>query len=176
MVAWEDRRVTDLAFVRASDDRRAYDLEGVGRLRLGSWWRRDATITGADGREWQARRVGWGRRAVATDGAGTEVAAFEPKGGLARGGRLGTAAGRSYELRPSSVWKERYALVDGGTEVAAIEASGWGGRRPVRVSLPEGRAPDAMVLLLAGWLVKTFADDAGATAGASAATTSAAVS
>jgi YD repeat-containing protein len=162
--------MTELAFTRDPADRRAYVVDGYGSLRLAGRWRRDAVATAPDGRTWTLRRVGFGRRAEATDATGAAVAWFAPAGLLGRGGRL-AVGDREYTLRPSSLWRERYALADGDTELAAFEASGWGGKRPVKVAV---QAPvDPLVLLTAGWLVKTFADDSAAS---SAGATTAAVS
>jgi hypothetical protein len=155
--------MADLAFTRLPGDRRTYVLEGYGRLRFGSWWQRGGLATAADGRSWQLKRAGWGRRAVATDAAGTEAARFEPKR-LGRGGRVLVAGGGEYDLRPSSMWRERYALCEGDQEIATFEASGWGRRRPVKVETADGSAPDPLLVLFTGWLVKTLGDDSSSAA------------
>src|SRR4051794_32890134 len=95
---------------------------------------------------------------------GSEAARFVPVV-LGRGGRVVLARGGEFGLRPSSIWRERYALLDGEHELATFECSTWGGKRPVRVTVTDGAAPEPLVMLFAGWLVKKFGDDAGAAAG-----------
>jgi hypothetical protein len=161
--------VADLAFTRVPDQRRTYALPGYGTLEFGAWWQRATAARADDGREWSLRRAGWGRRAVATDATGTEVARFHPER-LGRGGRMVIGGDLEYRLRPSSMWRERYALCEEDEEIATFEASGWGGRRPVKVTIAEDASADPLVLLFTGWLVKTFSDDASAAAGSTAAT------
>ena len=92
--------------------------------------------------------------------------------GWKRGGPLWWD-GRALALEPSSAWRERYALVEGDRELALLEGKGWG-RRPVRIRLDD-TAIDPALLLFAAYVVRALAEDAGSTAGATAATTSASV-
>jgi hypothetical protein len=159
-----------LALTRVPGERRTYALEGAGRIALHGPFRRSATAEGADGTRWELARRGFGQRAEATDAAGATAATYAPRGLLRRGGTV-TARGRELALRPSSAWRERYALADGNRELATFDGKGWG-KRPVEVVLPDGAEwPDPMLLLFTAYVVKGLAEDAAGAAGASAATT-----
>ncbi len=160
--------VPELALTRSPDDRRTYLLDGVGSVRVGGWLGGPGVIDVA-GERWEVRRRGlWRRVTEVEDARGAVVGRFGPQG-WRRGGPLGWM-GRKLALRPSSAWRERYALVEDGMELAALEGKGWG-RRPVRIAVDDLAAVDPALLLFAALVVRALAEDAG---GASAATTSAA--
>ena len=166
-----DRPLIDLELVRRPDDRRAYDLGDVGSLRVTGFWSRRATAT-AGPRTWELARTSlWTTASAAADEAGAETGAFVPRT-LRRGGTL-TWQGRSYELRPASSFRERYALVEDGLERAVFEGKGWG-RRPVAVSLDPTWRPEPGLLLFAAFVVRALADDASGAAGGSTAAVTAA--
>jgi hypothetical protein len=153
----------ELELTRSRGDRRRYEIEGVGALRLGGLFSRGASAE-AGGTTWAFERRGlWHQTAEATDAAGTVVGAFDPRT-LRRGGTLRWGA-RELELRPASRWKERYALADDELELAVLDARGWG-RRPVRITIDEPRAVDPGLLLFAAFVVQKLAEDAGAAASA----------
>jgi hypothetical protein len=154
----------ELELTRSREDRRLYRLEGVGTLRLGGWLSRSARAEAeAGGRAWQLTRTGFWRRAIeATDSAGHPVGEFRAH--LRRGGTL-TWQGRELELRPASIWRERYALADGERELALFDGRGWG-RRPVKVTVDDPGAVDPGLLLFAAFVVRGLAEDASNAAGA----------
>lgn len=160
----------DLELTRTPGDRRLYLLPGVGSLRLEGMFSRAATAE-VDGKTWRFGRRGfWQRDIVATDAAGTTVAEFAPNT-LRRGGTLRWNR-RELMLRPSSAWRERYALADGDDELAVLDGKSWG-RRPVKVSVADIGAIDPALLLFAAFVVRSLAEDAaGAGAGGTAAVTS----
>jgi hypothetical protein len=105
---------------------------------------------------------------VAVDAGGDEAARYEPEETFKRGGRLVVAGGGSYDLKPSSAWRNRYALWSGEEELASVETKGWSGRE-VAVSIADDADVDPLVLLTACWLVRLFGEDdaaAAATGGA----------
>jgi hypothetical protein len=160
----------ELELRRADHDRRLYALESVGTVRLSGIGSRAGTAE-AGGKRWRIGRRGfWRRHIVAADDSGTEVGAFEPRS-LRRGGGL-RWAGRELTLRPSSAWRERYALADGEEELAVLDGKSWG-RRPVKVTIDDAQSLEPGLLLFAAFVVKGLAADAGTTAaaGASVATT-----
>jgi hypothetical protein len=157
--------MAELELTRSGDDRRRYEVDGVGALRLGGFLSRGATAE-AGAAEWSfARRGFWQQTVEATDATGDVVGSFQP-GKLRRGGAL-RWGGRDLVLRPASRWRERYALVDGDRELAALEGKGWG-KRPVKIAVDDPRAVDPGLLLFATFVVRGLAEDAGAAAGASA--------
>ena len=159
--------MADLELTRTQGDRRLYELEGVGSLRLQGLASRTATAE-AGGTRWQIGRRGfWRRLIVATDAAGAAVGEFEPRG-LRRGGTL-RWAGRELVLRPASNWRERYALADGERELAVLDGKGWG-RRPVKVTVDDPDAVEPGLLLFAAFVVRGLAEDAQGAAGAAAST------
>jgi len=165
--------VAELELTRTPSDRRLYVLEGVGSLRLLGLGSRAATAE-ADGVSWRlARRRWWQRGIQATDAMGAVVGEFEPRT-VRRGGVL-RWDGRELSLRPASAWRERYALAEGARELAILDGKGWG-RRPVKVSVEDLGAVEPGLLLFATFVVRGLAEDAGAAAGASAATSTAATS
>jgi hypothetical protein len=165
--------MAELELTRTPNDRRLYALEGVGTLWLEGFGSRTATAE-ADGRSWRlARRRWWQRDIQATDGTGTVVGEFEPR--TIRRGGVFRWAGQELSLRPASAWRERHALAEGDRELALLDGKGWG-RRPVKVSIDDPAAVEPGLLLFATFVVRGLADDAGAAAGASAATSTAATS
>jgi hypothetical protein len=157
----------ELELTRTKDDRRLYSLEGVGTLHLQGLLT-SAADASAGGTSWRfVRRGFWRRAVVATNAAGAPAGEFEPNT-LRRGGSL-RWKGRRLALRPAAIFRERYALVDGDEELAVIEGKAWG-RRPVRITVPDGTTPEPGLLLFAAFVVRGLADDASGAAGAAAAT------
>jgi hypothetical protein len=153
----------DLELTRTPGDRRLYALDGIGTMRLEGWFSRTASAD-ADGRKWRFARTGfWQRGIVAMDTAGSTVGEFEPNT-LRRGGAL-RWAGRELRLRPSSAWRERYALADGERELAVLDGKGWG-RRPVKVTIGDLGDIDPGLLLFAAFVVRSLAEDASSAAAA----------
>jgi hypothetical protein len=162
-------RVAEFELTRSKSDRRLYELGALGSLRLEGFFSRRATATSA-GMTWRIGRSGlFGQKIYALAAGDAVVGEFDPRA-IRRGGEL-RWNGQSFELRPASAWRERYALAVGDTEFALFEGKGWG-KRPVKVEIlrPEGVEPGLM--LFAAFVVRSLAEDAGA-AGASVATTSA---
>ena len=151
----------ELELTRSADDRRRYEVDGVGALQLGGLLSRSATAE-ADAATWTFRRVGfWQRTVEATDASDTVAGLFEPRT-LRRGGAL-RWGGRELELRPASAWRERYALVDGDREIAIFDGKGWG-KRPVKITVDEPGAVEPGLLLFTAFVVRGLAEDAGAAA------------
>jgi hypothetical protein len=162
--------MAEVELTRSADDRRLYLLEGVGTLRLQSFASRSATAE-VDGTRWRfARRGFWQRLIDATDETGTTIGQFEPRG-LRRGGSL-RWAGRDYELRPASSWRERYALGDGERELVVLDGKGWG-RRPVKITVEDSAAVEPGLLLFAAFVVRVLAENAASAAGAGSSATAA---
>lgn len=149
--------MTELALTRSPGDRRRFELEGVGTLRLGGWASRWATVEAGERRWGLARRGLWRSRIEATDPAGSVVGTFEGRS-LKRGGTLRWEE-REYVLKPDSHWTERYALGDGDRRLAVLEGRGWG-KRPVRVDVEDRSAIDAGLLLFTAFVVRALAEDA----------------
>jgi hypothetical protein len=149
--------MSELELTRVPGDRRAYEVAGVGTLRLQGRFSRSARAE-AGGRGWDLRRSGLLRASVsAIDAAGTEVGAFRQRG-LRRGGVL-RWGDRELALRPASSWRERYALADGDRELATFDGKGWG-KRPVKVTIAEDVDPG--LLLFTAYVVRQLAEDAAA--------------
>jgi hypothetical protein len=162
-----------IELTRSREDRRLYELGPLGSLRLEGLLSRRATATSA-GMTWRIGRAGmFGRHIYALGSGGAVVGEFEPRA-IRRGGEL-RWSNQSFELRPASSWRERYALAVGDQELALFEGKGWG-RRPVKLEIlrPEGIEPG--LLLFTAFVVRGLAEDASATAGATVASTSATTS
>jgi hypothetical protein len=158
--------MAEFELTRAKDDRRLYALGDVGTLRLTGFWSRSATAQAGD-RTWELARSGFLRViARATDEGGVDVGEFTPRGGLRRGGALRWEH-REFVLRPSSSWRERYALLDGETELALLDGKGWG-KRPVAVTVADLALVEPGLLLFATFVVRGLAEDASSTSSAGA--------
>jgi hypothetical protein len=159
--------MVELELSRTQEDRNLYAIEGVGTLRLHGLFTRRVTAE-ADGTSWEfARRGTWRRQVEATDRTGAAIGEFEPRG-LRRGGTV-RWSGRELTLRPSSSWRERYALVDEERVLAELEGKGWG-RRPVKISLDDGAKLEPGLLLFTAFVVRGLAQDADTAAAAVAST------
>jgi hypothetical protein len=162
--------VAELELTRSRDDRRLYALDGVGTLRRpGLFW--SAVTAEAGGTSWSfVRRGVWRRRGTATEAGGARVGAFEPAGGLRRGGTL-RWAGRELALRPRGSWgSQRFALVEAEHELAVLDGKP-SDRRPARVTLEDPAALEPGLLLFAVFVVRGLTLDAwgGIAAGTAAA-------
>ena len=158
--------VTELDLTRSPEDRRRYDLRGVGALRLEGTFSRSATAEAATG-TWRLARQGlWQRHVVATDQAGVVEGEFAPRD-IRRGGAL-RWGDRELTLHPVSALRERYALAENGRELARIDGRSWG-RRPVTVTLPERDAVEPGLLLFACFVVRHLARNADSSSAGSAA-------
>jgi hypothetical protein len=154
--------MAELELTRSRDDRRLYEVEGVGTLRLRSFLSRGATAESGAAAWTFDRRGFWQTTIEATDATDAVVGSFAPRT-LRRGGLL-RWGDREYELRPASMWKERYALADGDRELAVLDAKGWG-KRPVRITLDDAGAVEPGLLLFAAFVARGLAEDASAAAG-----------
>jgi hypothetical protein len=152
----------ELQLVRVPGDRRLYALDGVGTLRLTGLTARTALAEAADRRWAFAGRGFWRREVEARDEAGAVVGEFEPRT-VRRGGTV-RWNGRELALRPSSSWRERYALASGDQELLVLEGKSWG-RRPVRLTVLEPGEVDPGLLLFAAFVVRRLAEDAATAAG-----------
>jgi hypothetical protein len=138
--------MAELELPRSRDDRRVFEVDGVGELRVGGLFSRRATAE-AGGASWSFDRRGlWDRTIEASDAMGAVVGSFDPRT-LRRGGSL-RWGGRDFELRPTSAWKERYALLDGDRELARLTGRGWG-KRPVTIGIDDPNAVEPGLLLFA---------------------------
>src|SRR4051812_15363762 len=160
--------MAEIALTRTREDRNLYALEGVGTLRLRGWFVKTATAE-AGQRSYEIGKRGlFAPVTEATDAAGTTVATFKGRT-IKRGGTL-TWQGKEDALRPASMFRGRYALVDGEHELATIEGKGWG-KRPVRITVDDATAIDPGLLLFAAFVVRGLAEDASSSGGSTAATT-----
>jgi hypothetical protein len=158
--------VAELELTRSRDDRRLYEIAGVGTLRFGGLFSRRATAR-AGAAAWSFDRRGvWPTTIEASGTTGVVVGSFTPRT-LRRGGSLRWGE-RDFELRPATMWTERYALGDHQRELAVLDAKGWG-KRPVRITVDEPNQVEPGLLLFAAFAARQLAEDAGATAGAASA-------
>jgi hypothetical protein len=158
--------MADLELTRSRDDRRLYEIAGVGTLRFGGLFSRRATAE-AGAAAWSFDRRGVFRTTIeASDATGFVVGSFAPRK-LRRGGSL-RWGDRDFELRPASMWRERYALGDHDRELAVLDAKSWG-KRPVKITVDELSLVEPGLLLFAAFAVRQLAEDASANAGGASA-------
>ena len=162
--------MAEFELTRSKEDRRLYELGALGSLRLEGVFARRATATSA-GATWRIGRSGlFGQKIYALGTGDVVVGEFDPRA-IRRGGEL-RWKGQSFELRPASAWRERYALAVGDSEFALFEGKGWGSR-PVKVEITRPEAVEPGLMLFAAFVVRSLAEDAGSAAGGSVAATSA---
>lgn len=138
-------------------DRRLYALDGIGTLRLTGWASRAATAE-AGGPAWQMTYRGLLSPVIqAADAAGAIAGEFRART-LHRGGPL-RWLDRGFNVRPDSLWRERYVLVEDDRRVATIEAKGWG-RQPVSLSVDGEAELEPGLVLFAAFVVGTLAQNA----------------
>jgi hypothetical protein len=153
--------MAELELTRTPGDRRLFALDGVGTLRVGGMFSRAATAE-AGSSSWQLQRHGVLRATISASDPSGAVAGEFKRHALRRGGTL-RWGDRELELRPSSIWRERFALVERDRELAAIEGKSWG-KRPVKITLDDAEAIDPGLLLFAAFVVRALAQDAAAAA------------
>jgi hypothetical protein len=143
----------NLALTRTPGDRKLYALADVGTLRLQGMLGRRA-LARTDEHTWRILRRGFRRRLQAVELSGELFGSFAP--GMT-GGAL-TWRGRRYALRPSGVWRQRYALADRDEELAFFEVKSWG-RRPVSVAVDERLDLEPGLLLFATFVARAVAEE-----------------
>jgi hypothetical protein len=149
----------ELRLRRDRDDRKRYVLEGVGEMRVGEWYERGATLSATSGESWRVKPANWTSSVTATASSGARVASYEPRGAFKRGGEIELAeSGERYDLKPSSSWRNRYALWSADEELAAVETTGWSGQE-VAVAVREEAQVNPLLLLMACFLVRRFGED-----------------
>lgn len=156
----------EIKLTRSREDKKRYDLEGVGSLRFGGMLSRDTEARTVDGRTWTFHEGGvFGGRKEALGSGDTPIGTFDNTKIMRHGGVL-TWEGVEYQVRSSSTWKSRFAMAQGELELVTVEDKGWG-KSPVTVRL-EDQDIDRGVLLYFIWLVHKWTEDDSAAAGAAA--------
>jgi hypothetical protein len=111
--------MAELELTRSRDDRRLSEVAGVGTLRFGGLLSRRATAE-AGAAAWSFDRRGlWQTTIEASDTTGAVVGSFAARS-LLRGGSL-RCDDHDFDLRPASMWTERYALSDQDRELAVLD-------------------------------------------------------
>lgn len=147
-----------LELIRSADDKRRYDLDGIGSVRHLRRTSYDAELRPVDGAPLVAVPKGiWQRRMEVTDPAGELVGSFEQRSGKARDGDL-SWRGAAHELTSDSGWDYGFSLSAGARPSMSVRAGGWG-RDRTEVTLhdagPDGALDPALVLFVV-WLAETF--------------------
>lgn len=154
----------ELVLTRSGEDRRRFDLAGLGSLHKAGGLSSAAEISLLDGTVLTAERQGIFRTTMlAKDGAGTVVGEFRTRP-FSSGGDL-VWLGTTYVLKSERWWGGRYVLSAGDQPVVRFRCSGWGGRTPVQVTL-EGPRTDAGLVLFMTWGVQRLVADAASAGGA----------
>ncbi|MBB6628299.1 hypothetical protein H5V45_13315 [Nocardioides sp. KIGAM211] len=144
----------ELVLTRSTDDRRRYDLAGVGSVRREGLLGRSHELRPVVGRPLVARQRGFlGRSTEAVDEAGVVVGTFTQRGLLRHGGPV-VWNGLPHDLTSRSSWKNGYELARDGTPLLTVEARGWG-RTPARIRVHDDRVDPGLVLFTV-WLVQQF--------------------
>ena len=160
---------TQLELRRLPHERNTYQLGDVGTVRRsGFGWR--SALGQAREQRWTFTASGvWKVRAQAIDHTGIVVGEYLPR--VLRGGGTMRWYGRELALRPTSSWRQRYALNDHGRDIVTVDAR-TGGRRPVAMTVLDRERADPGLLLFTAVLAVWIASEAASTAAAGVAATS----
>lgn len=146
----------EVQLLRSAEDRRRYEIDGVGWLRSASWLsgRGESGAADATSAEWAFEPRGWaGGRAEALDlRSGMPIGGYRRTATFTHRGEV-TWAGRLHTLRTTSSWRQRFELDRDGVAVVALQVRGYG-RAPVTLSV----APDVEpgLVLFTCWLCRLF--------------------
>ena len=150
--------MTQLQLTRASGDRRLFELQGVGTLRMTGLLGCSSATAAAGERGWQLSWRGFLRPVVrATDVTGAVVGEYKVRRLLQRGGPLRWGE-RALELRPDGVSRGRRVLVDNDRELATVDASSRGASA-LTMTVREPDEIDPGLLLFVAFLVRALAQD-----------------
>ena len=154
--------MAELALTRSVDDRRRYELDGVGSIRRVGLFSRGAELHTVTGRMLNARSRGFaGRTSDATDEASGTVGQFVQAWKLKRTGTL-TWRGLPHEVTTESSWRNRYLLSRDGRALLTVQCRGWG-RTPARLTVHDDTL-DPGLALFTTWLVQQFVESDAAAA------------
>jgi hypothetical protein len=145
----------DQVLLQSPDDRRRYDLEGVGSIRRMSLFSRTALLIPVEGEPLTAQSRGLlSGESEAVAAGGGEVGEYTHPDLLTRSGRIGWR-GRELRLRTRPVLVSSYELREDDATLLAVQATGWG-HPPAQVTVHD--ASDPGLLLFALWLAQGFVD------------------
>jgi hypothetical protein len=147
--------VTELALTRSADDRRRYELAGLGSLRRPRLLSRDAEVTTRDGVVRTTHLSPTGKYAQITDAHGGQVGEYARTRWTDHSGTV-TWRGLPYDLTVESHWRNRYLLSHHGSDVVRVACRGWG-KKPATLELLDPRVDPGLVLFTT-WLVQTFVE------------------
>jgi hypothetical protein len=126
----------------------------------------------AAGRRWTFKRVGFFRVRVTIrpEGSDQEIGVFHPR--WTGGGELALADGRRFGWGQTSFWRQEWIFVAGEADELIRFRCGWSmAKAEVTISPSGGRVAELPLLAVLGWyLILLSADDAGAGAAVTAAT------
>lgn len=149
--------------MRSADDKRRYDLEGLGWLQGGSWLKLSAEASTPSG-GWSFEAKGWsGGRAEATSSrSGAVEGRYERTSAWSHRGVI-TWFGQSYDFVKTSTWRYRFQLLQDEVTLLEIEAN-FSQKKPAVARLEEGADIDPGLVFFAVWLTRLFvAQDSAAT-------------
>ncbi|WP_090968228.1 hypothetical protein [Nocardioides exalbidus] len=145
----------DQLLTQSADDRRRYDLEGVGSIRRMSLFSRTALLLPADGEPFTAQSRGLlSGESEAVAAGGEQVGEYTHPDLLTRSGRVRWHE-RTLRLRTTPVLVSRFELIEDGAALLEVQATGWG-HPPAKVTVRD--ASDRGLLLFALWLAQGFVD------------------
>lgn len=149
----------DQVLLQSSDDRRRYDLAGVGSIRRMSLFSRTALLLPVDDEPLTAQSRGLltGESEAVAAGGGP-VGDYTHPDLTTRGGRIGWR-GRELRLRTPPGDISSFELHEDGATLLAVRATGWG-HLPAQVTVHDPGDPG--LLLFALWLAQgVVAHDSG---------------
>jgi hypothetical protein len=149
-----------LGLTRSVDDRRRWEIVGIGWLRSAGWLSQRAAagrepFTGAAG-DWAFEPRGWtGGRAEALDpGTGLRLGGYRRTSVISHNGTV-TWGGRDYELARTSSWRQHFRLSLDGEPAADLAVKSLG-RTRVELTLTPLLEHEPGLVLFVCWLCQLF--------------------
>ena len=146
----------EVQLTRSGEDRRRYEIDGTGWLRTVGLFRFRAEAGTDRGTGWAFRPRGWASSRVEVLDAlsNLPVAEYRRTGKLSYDGTISWRS-RSYDVRRTSTWHQRFALFLGEEQVLELEVkSVW--KRPVVLRIAPALESEPGLVLFACWLCQRF--------------------
>ena len=146
----------EVQLTRSGEDRRRYEIDGIGWLRNEGLLRLRSEAGTDHGGGWTFQPRGWtGRRFEVLDAVSSQpVAEYRRTGKLTYDGTI-TWRSRSYDIRRTSAWRQHFSLFLDGEQVLELEVKSFG-KRPVVLRIAPILESEPGLVLFACWTCQRF--------------------
>ena len=149
--------IRQLELRRVPDERHAYFIDGIGRLRRDGGMFSSSFVGEAAGHSWRFAGRGLMQHTLeATDSNGAVIGRFVPNT-IRRGGHLEWGA-RQLMLNPATRSRDGYVVREEDRDIIRIENRSWG-RRPLKLTLIGADPIEPGLVLFTAFVVHRLADN-----------------